>query len=108
MISFHSPYSVDHQSFSGDDKNVCRAPATIGVEDYNFIRSIRPISGTVNTTQTILWKRLCDALKLAGITDVSSQRDFEEFVVNLQITDGREKAKLRSAVRKSLAKTIKP
>ena len=95
MISFHSPYDVEHQNFSGDDKNVCRAPATIGKDDYNFIRCIRPVSGTVNTTQTILWKKLCDALKLAGITDVSNQREFEEFVVNFKILDGRQKPKLK-------------
>lgn len=95
MISFHSPYCVENQIFSGDDKNVCRAPATIGVDDYNFIRCIRPVTGTVNTTQTILWKRLCDALKLAGITDVSNQKEFEEFVVNLKIMDGRKPVKLK-------------
>ena len=95
MTPFNSPYTVDHQSFSGDEKNVCRAPATIGKDDYNFVRSIRPANGTVNTTQTIMWKKLCDALKLAGITDISSQRDFEEFIVNLRVVDGRKTAKAK-------------
>lgn len=90
-MNFNSPYQVDHQNFSGDEKNVCRAPATIGMEDYNFIRAIRPATGTVNTTQTLLWKKLCDALKSAGITDISSQQDFEDFVMNVKLVDGRRK-----------------
>lgn len=87
---FTNPYSVPVQNFSGDDKNVTRAPATFDVRDYNFIRSIRPVNGTVNTTQCILWKRLCDALRAAGIVDLTSQREFEDFVMNLQIKDGRK------------------
>lgn len=100
MITFHSPYQVENQTFSGDEKNVCRAPATIGMEDYNFIRAIRPSTGTVNTTQTILWKKLCDALKLVGITDISSQHEFEEFVVNMKIVDGRKKNQVKNGVKK--------
>ena len=105
-MTFHNPYEQTRQIFSGDAKNVCRAPATIGVEDYNFIRSIRPSTGTVNTTQNILWCKLCQALRSAGITDVIHQKDFEEFVTNMQITDGRGKSKLKSNLRKALAKTI--
>lgn len=99
-MNFNSPYQVDHQNFSGNEKNVCRAPATIGMEDYNFIRAIRPSTGTVNTTQTILWKKLCDALKLVGITDISSQHEFEEFVVNMKIVDGRKKNQVKNGVKK--------
>ena len=92
-MTFTNPYEVENQSFSGPDKNLCRAPASIGVDDYSFIRSIRPITGTVNTTQNILWFKLCVALKSAGIVDVSHQAEFEDFVANLQIKDNRKAKK---------------
>ncbi len=86
---FINPYLVDKPSFAGVGKNLCRAPASIGVDDYNLIRSIRPTNGTIITTQNILWKKLCDMLRDRGITDFSRHKDFEELVANLQLVDGR-------------------
>lgn len=86
---FENPYKKPFESFAGPDKNLSRAPASIDVTDYLFIRSIRPSIGTINTTQCLLWSKLVEALKSHGITDISKQRDFESFVANLQFLDGR-------------------
>lgn len=89
MNEFKNPYAVPFQSFNGADKNLYRAPASIGKTDYEFIRGIRPSTGTVNTTQNLLWYKLVKALKSHGITSITNQSDFESFVANCIITDGR-------------------
>lgn len=86
---FKNPYEVDYQSFAGPDKNVSRAPASIGAVDYDFIRGIRPNSGTVNTTQCLLWFKLVQLLKKHGITDITKKSEFESLVANLILVDGR-------------------
>ncbi len=86
---FKNPYEVDYQSFAGPDKNVSRAPASIGAVDYDFIRGIRPNSGTVNTTQCLLWYKLVQLLKKHGITDITKKSEFESIVANLILVDGR-------------------
>jgi len=86
---FKNPYEVDYQSFAGPDKNVSRAPASIGSTDYDFIRGIRPNSGTVNTTQCLLWYKLVQLLKKHGITDITKKSEFESLVANLVLVDGR-------------------
>lgn len=87
---FDNPYKVPFQSFNGPDKNLYRAPASIGKSDYEFIRGIRPATGTVNTTQNLLWSKLVTALKKHGITSITNQSEFESFVANCIITDGRD------------------
>lgn len=89
--TFDNPYKVPYQSFNGPDKNLYRAPASIGKSDYEFIRGIRPATGTVNTTQNLLWSKLVTALKKHGITNLTNQSEFESFVANCIITDGRDK-----------------
>lgn len=89
QAQFKNPYEVDYQSFAGPDKNVSRAPASIGAVDYDFIRGIRPNSGTVNTTQCLLWFKLVQLLKKHGITDITKKSEFESLVANLILVDGR-------------------
>lgn len=88
--TFDNPYKVPYQSFNGPDKNLYRAPASIGKSDYEFIRGIRPATGTVNTTQNLLWSKLVIALKKHGINSITNQSEFESFVANCIITDGRD------------------
>src|SRR6478736_1592256 len=95
--TFDNPYKVPFQSFNGEDKNLYRAPASIGKSDYEFIRGIRPATGTVNTTQNLLWSKLVIALKRHGINSITNQSEFESFVANCVITDGRNKIQ-RSSV----------
>ena len=93
MNEFTNPYHVDKPYFDGPNKNLTRAPASLGVADHLFLKSIRPQNGTINTTQNILFFKLCEALRAVGITDLSKQKDFEEFVGSVVITDGRKKKK---------------
>jgi len=89
MKEFKSPYDKEYQSFGGPDKNLCRAPASIDMHDYEFIRGIRPTMGTVNTTQCLLWHKLVQLLKANGITDITKKSEFESLVANLILVDGR-------------------
>lgn len=86
---FINPYEKEYQSFGGADKNLCRAPASIDMEDYMFIRGIRPTNGTINVTQCILWSKLVKILKENGITDITKTNEFESLVANLVFVDGR-------------------
>jgi hypothetical protein len=58
--------------------------------DYDFIRCIRPTTGTVRITVNLMWKALVESLKSYGITDITSKSEFESFVANLKIVDGRD------------------
>lgn len=89
MKPFTNPYLKDIPAFNGPGKNLYRAPASIDINDYEFIKSLRPNTGTIITTQNILWFKLCQALKSYGITDFTHRTDFEQFVANCNITDGR-------------------
>jgi hypothetical protein len=91
MNELTNPYSVEHQQFTGDEKNLFRAVAYIGATDFLFIKGIRPLNGTVTITQNLLWHKLCDSLRKAGIVDLSQQRDFEDFLMNMKVVDGRKK-----------------
>ena len=63
-----------------------RIQSNINPDDYNFIRSIRPNSGTVITTVNILWHKLVTTLKQHGITQYSDLARFEHFVNNCELT----------------------
>jgi hypothetical protein len=93
---FINPYLKPYQSFEGPDKNLYRAPASIDKNDYEFIRGIRPTSGTVQTVQAILWSKLVTLLKQNGITDITKKSEFESFVANITLTDGRPDSGRRS------------
>jgi hypothetical protein len=103
--TFDNPYKVPYQSFNGEDKNLYRAPASIGKADYEFIRGIRPSTGTVNTTQNLLWSKLVTALKKHGITSITNQSEFESFVANCLVTDGRDGVQ-RSSVGRNGKQTV--
>lgn len=59
-------------------------------EDYNFFRRIDISKGLMQTLCNILLLKLQTQLKHHGITDISQQPEFREFVANVRITDGRE------------------
>jgi hypothetical protein len=95
---FINPYLKPYQSFDGPDKNLYRAPASIDKDDYEFIRGIRPTSGTVQIVQAILWSRTVKLLKENGITDISKKSEFESFIANIVVSDGRPDGVRRSTV----------
>lgn len=95
---FINPYLKPYQSFDGPDKNLYRAPASIDKDDYEFIRGIRPTSGTVQIVQAILWSKTVKLLKENGITDISKKSEFESLIANIVVSDGRPDSVRRSTV----------
>jgi hypothetical protein len=93
---FVNPYLKPYQSFEGPDKNLYRAPASIDKDDYEFIRGIRPTSGTVQIVQAILWSKTVKLLKEYGITDITKKSEFESFIANIVVSDGRGDSVRRS------------
>ena len=89
MKTFTNPYIKEVPAFNGPGKNLYRAPASIDLTDYEFIKSLRPNTGTIIITQNLLWQKLCTTLRQYGITDFTKRSDFEQFVANCTITDGR-------------------
>ena len=90
MKTFCNPYLKDVPAFNGPGKNLYRAPASIDIHDYEFIKSLRPNTGTIITTQNILWFKLCQALKSHNITDFTKRKEFEDFVANCDIVPGQQ------------------
>lgn len=95
---FVNPYLKPFQSFDGPDKNLYRAPASIDKDDYEFIRGIRPTSGTVQIVQAILWSKTVKLLKENGITDITKKSEFESFIANIVLSDGRGDGIRRSTI----------
>ena len=95
---FINPYLKPYQSFEGPDKNLYRAPASIDKNDYEFIRGIRPTSGTVQIVQAILWSKTVKLLKENGITDITKKSEFESLIANIVVSDGRPDSVRRSTV----------
>lgn len=93
---FINPYLKPYQSFEGPDKNLYRAPASIDKDDYEFIRGIRPTSGTVQIVQALLWSKTVKLLKEYGITDITKKSEFESFIANIVVSDGRPDSVRRS------------
>lgn len=84
MKTFTNPYEhVDKQD------NFVLLQSHVDPGDYNFIRCIRPKTGTVRTVMNLLWQKLVNSLKENGITDFSRCSDFESFVANIVFIDGR-------------------
>ena len=81
MKTFDSPYSTDQVT--------ARLQAFVSVEDYDFVRSIRPNSGTVNTTVALVFSKLVAALRRAGIDQNADKEAFESFVANCKIVSDR-------------------
>jgi hypothetical protein len=94
---FINPYLKPYQSFDGPDKNLYRAPASIDKDDYEFIRGIRPTSGTVQIVQAILWSKTVKLLKENGITDITKKSEFESLIANIVVSDGRGDGVRRSS-----------
>lgn len=84
--TFTNPYREDTKSSNTDLR---MTSVFISREDYDFIRSLRPTTGTTRTVISLLWQKLTTALKEHGITDYTSKADFESFVANCRIIDGR-------------------
>lgn len=89
MKQFTNPYLKEVPAFNGPGKNLYRAPASIDKDDYEFIRGLRPRTGTTIIVQNLLWQKLTQTLKSHGITNITHQQSFEDFVANCTITDGR-------------------
>ena len=69
-----------------DTPNPTRLQTYVSREDYNFIRSVRPNKGTIETTTNLLWHKLCTALKQQNITTYADITKFEQFVHDCTIT----------------------
>ena len=77
---FHNPYE------DLSEKNLAVLTVRVSRADYNLIKCMRPSTGTISGVVGTLWFKLCEELRLRGITDVSKQERFEEFVANVELT----------------------
>lgn len=64
------------------DDNRKRFVSMVSTEDYLFIKSVRPQTGTIQNTVNYMVKWLVNELKHRNITDHSRYADYEQFVVN--------------------------
>lgn len=61
----------------------------ISKADYDLLKTTRVQTGTLSITGSTLLNKLCNELRKLNITDISRVDDFESFVANCNITDGR-------------------
>lgn len=80
--SFLDPYD----GMQKDKKPLTRLQSRIAEEDYFFIKSLRPRSGTVTTTVNILFHRLVKTLKAHGLKGMEDLKRFEEFMTHCKIS----------------------
>ena len=83
MTTFKNPYA--HLSTSETAQAVIRYPKG----DSQFLKLIRPQTGTITGVLGLLLQKLCHELRTREITDVSKCAEFEHFIANCVITDGR-------------------
>ena len=79
---FTNPFKVGKSA----EGNVIRLNVDIPEAEYNFLKLIRPSKGTLVTTISRLYIELIHALQLRGITDITHRARFEEFVMNMIVT----------------------
>ena len=79
-MSFINPYLGARAASTAN-----RINADISAEDFNFVRNLRIGEGTIQTTISILWKKLVYELKQRGIVSCAQQDEFERIVVGCTI-----------------------
>jgi hypothetical protein len=91
---FHNPY----ESVPDQEQRVLTI--RVNESDYNLIKCMRPSTGTVSGTAGTLWQKLCERLRDLSITDVSKQKQFEEFVAEMVILSKDEYLALKNNVKR--------
>lgn len=88
MNTFTNPYINGDPAInlSKDDTFSRRVTFSVHDEDKVLLHLVRPRHGTETTALTILYRKLCQALRARGITDLTHAEAFEHFVANLELT----------------------
>lgn len=88
MNTFTNPYINGDPAIniSKDDTFSRRVTFSVHDEDKVLLHLVRPRHGTETTALTILYRKLCQALRARGITDLTHAEAFEYFVTNLELT----------------------
>lgn len=88
MNTFTNPYINGDPAInlSKDDTYSRRVTFSVHDEDKVLLHLVRPRHGTETTALTILYRKLCQALRARGITDLTHAEAFEHFVANLELT----------------------
>lgn len=86
--TFTNPYINGDPSInlSKDDTYSRRVTFSVHDVDKVFLHLVRPRHGTETTALTILYRKLCQACRARGITDLTHAEAFEHFVANLELT----------------------
>jgi hypothetical protein len=63
--------------------------ASVGDADIALIKGIAFRTGIIDQTASILWKKLCDALRRANITDYARLDDYIRYLNELEFPDAR-------------------
>lgn len=79
--SFTNPWAECWQDGTG-----VRLQTFIKQEEHEFLKLLRPNTGTLTTTVNILVAKLINELKSRGITDITHRDAFEHFVANSILT----------------------
>lgn len=88
MNTFTNPYINGDPSInlSKDDTFSRRVTFSVHDNDKVLLHLIRPRQGTETVALTILYRKLCQACRQRGITDLTHAEEFEQFVSNLELT----------------------
>lgn len=84
---FTNPYHIEGD-YDGRIQRRIAADVPIAVVDQ--LKSTCPTQGVIQTTINILINKLLTELTKKGITDVTRQDDFKQYVANVIFTDGRD------------------
>lgn len=94
-LKFVNPYNLP-------SIEVQQIVADIGVNDYNFIKCIRPKNGTLTGVVCILWKKLVEECRARGITDFNQTDEFEQFVLTCKLVPESEAKERKEKVKKGV------
>lgn len=96
-IKFENPYingdPTINISKTGDEGKSCRVTYSVHESDKLLLKMARPHVGTETTCMTILYRKLCEAIRARGLTDMTTSQQLEEFVCGVELTYGQPKRK---------------
>lgn len=110
MNTFTNPYINGDPAInlSKDDTYSRRVTFSVHDVDKVFLHLVRPRHGTETTALTILYRKLCQACRARGITDLTHAEAFEQFVANLELTLPSNEQPTESKPKRTRRSTPKP
>jgi hypothetical protein len=78
-LPFQNPYSET------PNEDLVRLQSMVDIHDYRHPQALRLKKGTVNTMVNILFQKVVAECRRRGYNDVTSCKDFEQFVANCAV-----------------------